>query len=284
MIIAAWIIFGASFVGLVLVLLSKVPTIEERVVGRMRVLIVTDSFLGYVGRKFRIGLEKIWHFILEAKDLKPPLPINRLMHAGQTTLAPAKKAFRIRIRQSEAEPAWMPEAAELAPSDTATDMEHRYLEAIKRDRNDSAAYEGLARLYLQEKNFSEAAETFEYLTKLDPMRDVYWSNLGLSLFSIKKFTQAQNAYQKALDLNDKIPVRWINLALCLDNLDQTSKAVKAIAHAVALDSGNLNYQFLLADMYMKLDNKVRAEEVLESILKLEPTNKPAREKLMKIRI
>ncbi len=203
---------------------------------------------------------------------------------GQMSLPSAKKAFRIRIRQSEAEPAWMPEAAELDPKQANSDIEHRYLEAIKRNPEDMAAYEGLARLYLQEKNFAEASETFDYLTKMDPTRDVYWSNLGLSLFSLKLFREACNAYQKALDLNNKIPVRWINLALCLDNMDETAKSVKAITQALQLDPRNINYQFLLADMYMKMENKVRAEEVLEHILQFEPTNKPAREKLMKIRI
>lgn len=206
------------------------------------------------------------------------------MHIGQLKLPTPKKAFRIRIRQSDAEPVWMPEAAELDTNPELVDIEHRYLEAIKRNPNDIPSYEGLARLYLQEKNFQDAAETFEYLTELAPNRDVYWSNLGLSLFSVKKFKEARDAYQKALDLNNKIPVRWINLALCLDNLDDTARAIKAITQATELDPRNINYQFLLADMYVKMDNKVRAEEVLEHILKLEPTNKPAREKLMKVRI
>jgi len=282
MILAAWIILSVSALGFILLWLSKIPVISDRVVGRSKMLMLTDSFFGYLWRKFKLLLGKIWHFILEAKDLKPPLPKLR-MNIGQMSLPSPKKAFRIRIRQSEAEPAWMPEAATLAP-DENQDIEHRYLEAIKRNPADVVAYEGLGRLYLQERNYDEAAETFEYLTRLDPNRDVYYSNLGLSLFSVKQFRKACNAYQKALDLNNKIPVRWINLALCLDNLDEPAKAVKATLQAVQLDRRNVNYQFLLADMYMKMGNKVRAEEVLQQILQIEPTNKPAREKLMKIRI
>jgi tetratricopeptide (TPR) repeat protein len=284
MMLFAWIIFGLSGVVLVLTILSKLPVISDRVVGRSRMLMLTDTLFGYIKRKLKIFFEMLWHAVLEAKDLKPPLPINKLTHLGQYPLQTAKKAFRIRIRQSEAEPVWMPEAATLDPKEAIVDMEQRYLESIKRNPRDIQAYEGLARLYLQEKNYNEAAEAFEYLTKLEPNRDVYWSNLGLSLFSIKKFKEATNAYQKALDLNSKIPVRWINLALCLDNQDETVKAVKAITQALQLDPRNINYQFLLADMYMKMQNKVRAEEVLEKILQLDPTNKPAREKLMKIRI
>lgn len=286
MITAAWIIFAIGVVWLLLLMLSKVPVISDRVVGRSRVLVLTDSLFGYIKRKIKIFFERVFHFILEAKDLKPPLPINRIAHTAAHSMEAAKKAFRIRIRASEAEPVWMPEAAALNAESAAehADIEQRYLESIKRNPNDIASFEGLGRLYLQEKNYPEATETFEYLTKLNPKRDVYWSNLGLSLFSIKRYKEASIAYQKALDLNDKIPVRWINLALCLDSLDEPMKSIKAVTQALQLAPRNINYQFLLADLYMKMDNKVRAEEVLEHILQIEPTNKPAREKLMKLRI
>ena len=106
----------------------------------------------------------------------------------------------------------------------------------------------------------------------------------MALFCSRQFRQACEAYEKALIINSKIPVRWINLALCFDNLDEHIKAVKAITQALQLDRFNINYQFLLADMYIKLENIVRAEEVLEQILQIDPTNRQARVKLMKIRI
>ncbi len=285
MIVFAWIIFGLAAFILISLVLSKIPVITDRVVGRSRMLMLTDSVWGYLKGKLKIFAESVWHAVLEAKDLKPPLPVNKLTHLGQyPALDTAKKAFRIRIRQSDAEPVWMPEAAELASESEPKNIEDKYLEAIKINPTDISAYEGLGRLYLQEKNFQEAAETFEYLTKLNPSKDVYWSNLGLSLYSVKKFREAAEAYEKALELNNKIPVRWINLALCMDSMDEPAKAIKAITQALQLDPRNTPYQFLLADMYMKIQNKVRAEEVLEQILQIDPTNKPAREKLMKIKI
>ena len=82
----------------------------------------------------------------------------------------------------------------------------------------------------------------------------------------------------------KITWHWINLALCFEALEDYSKAVKALNMALQLDKLNINYMTLLADAYVKLENNVRAEEMLEQILSLEPTNKNAREKLMKLRI
>jgi len=56
------------------------------------------------------------------------------------------------------------------------------------------------------------------------------------------------------------------------------------AQALQLDKSNINYLNLLADTYVKLENNVRAEEVLEQILGLDPTNRLAREKLMRLKI
>jgi hypothetical protein len=41
---------------------------------------------------------------------------------------------------------------------------------------------------------------------------------------------------------------------------------------------------MLADEYMKIPNRIRAEEVLEQILSQDPTHRVARERLMKLKI
>ena len=247
----------------------------------MRVQLLADDLLTYLWRKLKIQAGKMWHFILEAKDLKPQIPTLPL----NMNVDKVKKVFRIRVKEDEKDPDWMPEvSAETANVVKGSSPEQLYLETIKRNPTDQGSYEGLGRLYLQEKNYSEAAETFRFLTKLDPTRDIYWSNLGLSLYSIKEYREAANAYDKALKINSKVPVRWINLALCFDAMDETGKAIKAITSALALDKNHSSYLSLLADLYLKAQNKVRAEEVLEQILHQDPGNKPAREKLMKLRI
>src|SRR3989344_5106740 len=71
---------------------------------------------------------KIWHFILEAKDLKPVT--GKVLHHQ---VEKVRSIFRVRIRSSSEEPQWLPEAAELTGV-TASNLsqEERYLEAIKR--------------------------------------------------------------------------------------------------------------------------------------------------------
>lgn len=283
MVLFVTIIFVASLltiVSLISLKLAKGQHSHTIRISKVGLVGAPESLWAYIWRKAKIGGRKLWHFILEAKDLAPAKSKNI-----QDRYQRVKKAFRIKIRSSETDPHWLPEATELVEEKVAQkNPEDLYLEAIRRNPNDKQSYEALGRLYLQNKNFGEAAETYEYLTKLDPRRDSYFSNLGFAYYSAGEFAQAASAYEKALSINNKIPTRWINLAMCFEGLDDHSRAVKAFTQALQLDKMNTSYMMLMADAYLKIPNPVRAEEVLEQILALEPTNKSAREKLMRLKI
>lgn len=284
MIIVSWILLVIAALGCATVILTKLPAVLHRptIGGRVRIVTAAEGLHAYFTRKFKGLGSKLWHFVLEAKDLKPtPL----ITHQVQKV----KQVFKVRIRSSQEETLWMPEVSSIIeqpkdeeePTHTA---EQLYLNQIKSDPNNQQAYEGLGRLYLQEKNFKEASDTFKFLTRLDPSRDVYWSNLGLSLYSISQYKEAVTAFEKALSLNGKVPARWVNVSLCYEALNDVPRMIKALNQAIHLDRRNINYLQLLAEAYLKAQNKVRAEEVLEQVLAIDPTHKQAREKLMKIRI
>jgi tetratricopeptide (TPR) repeat protein len=283
MVTISWILLAIAFIGACAVLLAKLPGVLTRptIGGRVRIVSAAEGLWSYILRKLRFRMGKIWHFILEAKDLKPTPLIN---HQVQKV----KQVFKVRIRSNKEEPLWMPEVAGIieqaksAPDEKTA--EQFYLNAIKSDPNNKEAYEGLGRLYLQEKNFKESAETFKFLTRLDPSRDTYWSNLGLSLYSVQEYREASKAYEKAVSMNGKIPARWVNLSLCYEALHDLPRTIKALNQAVNLDRRNINYMLMLSDAYLKYGNRVRAEEVLEQVLAIDPTHRVAREKLMKIRI
>lgn len=223
--------------------------------------------------------KKVWNFILEAKDIKTP---ERLT----TGVQKVKQIFRVRVRRSKREPVWLPEATNIKVSTEENGVstpEQIYLQAIKKNPQDKKAYEGLGRLYLQEKKFEEAIETFEFLTRLDESEDVYWSNLGLCYFSTKDFRKAIGVYEKSLNLNSRVSSRWLNLGLCFEAMGEYTKAVKAAISALELDPLNTSYLNFLADLYLKIPNKVKAEEVLEKILEIDPTNRAIAEKLSKIK-
>lgn len=283
MIIFAIILFILSFLVVASMFLFKLSVLSEgsripvRMTGQNTHL---SSLRLYFKKKISIVAGKLWHFILEAKDLKPVA--TKTFETGAKKL---KKVFRIRIRTQDNEPHWLPEAQELTvQSQVNHNPEDIYLEAIKKNPQDMKAFEALGRLYLQNKNYADAAEAYEYLTQLDRNRDIYWSNLGLSYYGLKQFPKAIAGYQKALELNNKVPTRWINLSLCFEALEDYTKAIKALTQALALDKLNVNYMMMLAEIYLQIPNNIRAEEVLEQILVIEPTNRLAREKLMRLKI
>jgi tetratricopeptide (TPR) repeat protein len=289
MVTIAWVIFAISVLGMAAVVLSKLPQVLIKPASRGRLVIVADNIFDYFWHKFKQLANYAWRFVLEAKDIRPSTK------SITTSVDKVKKVFKIRIRQSEKEPDWLPEATDQVegskPAPVLSEASHEvktaeelYLRTIQREPNNRQAYEGLGRLYLQEKNFNEAVETFKFLTKIDPGRDVYWSNLGISQYSLKDYVSAAASYERALKINGKVPARWINLALCFEAVDEHQRSVKAINRALELDPRNINYKMLLADIYLKVTNKVRAEEVLTQVLAQDPTNKIARERLMKLRV
>ncbi|HEX9502746.1 MAG TPA: tetratricopeptide repeat protein [Patescibacteria group bacterium] len=283
MIISLVVVLAVAVLVAVSLFLFKLGQLNSRPQIRLRITPTTTHHYDlwpYIKQKLGIVAHKLWRFILEAKDLKPAAT-----KTFESQYEKVKSAFRIRIRSSTADPQWLPEAAELSIKPSANQTpEDLYLAAIKKNPHDREAYEALGRLYLQNKNYADAVQTYEYLVKLDPTRDIYYSNLGMSHYSLKEYQKAKEAYEKALSINSKIPTRWVNLGLCFEALEDYTKAVKALSSAVQLDKLNVNYLSLLADAYVKLENYVRAEEVLEQILALEPGNKTAREKLMRLKI
>ena len=272
----AWMVLLISLMGILLLFISKIPVLASRSKIKMA---EGNNVPRLVQNGFKFLFVKFWHFVLEAKDLSRKTNLNE-------SVAKVKKVFKIRIGDKGKESRWLPEEVaelEATPERTSKTPEELYLSSIQKNPNDISSYEGLGRLYLQEKNFAEAAEIFRYLTDKRPEKDIYWSNLGLSLYTIKDYKGSVVAYEKALNANNKIPTRWINLSYCFIALDELPKAVKAIQAALKLDSKNINYLTLLADTYLKAQNKVRADEVLRQVLQIDPTNKLAIEKLMRNR-
>src|SRR6185503_10976397 len=113
MVIFAWIILTLAVLGLVAVVLSKLPRLLVRPTARVKLMVAADGFLASFWYKIRQLTRWLWHFVLEAKDIRPTKIISSEMDK-------VKKVFRIRIRESEADPVWMPEVADHGERTTKT--------------------------------------------------------------------------------------------------------------------------------------------------------------------
>jgi len=81
-----------------------------------------------------------------------------------------------------------------------------------------------------------------------------------------------NIATSEIDQNPKDPNRWINRAVIFSKNNMYNESVADIATAMKIDSMNVDYHHLLADVYLKMANSSLALITVERAEKLEPTN------------
>ena len=190
----------------------------------------------------RFWVQKVWHYMLEAKDLKPSAAASykirkMFAHAGPQkpeTAAAAHKPI----------PA-APPASSHAPTEPHRPSEAEILAAIKKEPKNHKHYDDLGRLYLDQKNFSDAKDLYLYLVNHDPGHSDYHAKLAYSSYQLREFSTAVEHYKKSVALDPTHPNRYYNLALCLSVLGRQSEAVENFEQAVHLEPQNQKYQSAL---------------------------------------
>lgn len=230
------------------------------------------------------GARKLWHFVLEAKDF------SRTSAAGRNFLQKFRLA-KIAIpkphlpffRPSNSLESYLQRGQTLLEAEDYPGAERQFIRAIELDPKNEPAFAALGKLYLLQKKFEEAAETYNFLLKLHPENDTYWANLGQAYHNERLYEKAIAAYEKAIDLNPENPRRYINLGLTLEAKKHLEEAILNYRRAVDLEKGNTQFLLVLAEALAKKGEKNEAEIIFEQILVLEPTNHLAREKLMALK-
>lgn len=240
-------------------------------------------------RNWRLKLQnfmaKAWNFLYyylsAAKDHTSKDYLGRVSKALRLDKIPSPLRFRFNFPTSTTHLSKPLESAK--KYDDSEEAEKSLIEIIKKHPNSRAAYESLGKLYLERQKYQDALEVYKYLSGHHPEQDLYWSKLGMAFFNLQNYEKAAASYQRAIGIRSDLPNRYINLALCFEALGNLDQAAEAVIQALELSAGNVQYLHLLADLYIRLENKARAEEILEKILESEPTNNSAREKLMQLK-
>jgi len=219
--------------------------------------------------------KQLWHFVLEVKEISKnprfrsfPKVLSRFHFpkAGSLLFFGGRKALR------------GPKLAE-----NFEEAERNFINVIKRDPHNEAAYAGLAKLYLAGKKYKEAAETYKFLIKHHPDNDDYYSHLGQAYHSTKKYAPAAAAYEQAIALAPQNPGHYMNLGKALEIQGHLEEAILNYRRAADLDGENPQYLMMLSEALVKKGDHAQAQAFLEKILVLEPTNSDAREKLMQLK-
>lgn len=230
---------------------------------------------------------KLWQFVLEAKQISKT---SGSFLARQNFREKFKRAGlrlpkpRLRFFGDADSPEFFLHQAEASlEREDYLDAERQYIKVIEKDPKSEAAYSGLGKLYLAQRKFDEAAQTYGFLVKHYPQNGSYHSSLGQAFHGQKLYERAVEAYERAIELQPANPKRYINLGLTLEAQKHLEEAILNYRKAADIEKNNTQFLLVLAEALIKKEEKKQAEAVLEEILILEPTNHLAREKLMQLK-
>jgi len=187
----------------------------------------------------RFWSQKIWHFVLEAKDLKPSAASGykiRKMFAHQEKQGATDN-------QDKARPAGT--AAALPLEQTTKSREDEILAAIKKEPRNHKNYDDLGKLYLEQKSFSDAKDIYLYLVNHESGHSEHHAKLAYSCYQLREYTSAIEHYKKSIALDSTHPNRYYNLALCLSVMGKHKEALENFQKAASLEPQNQKYQMAL---------------------------------------
>ncbi len=145
-----------------------------------------------------------------------------------------------------------------------------YSEAIRIDDQFFPAKMNLALLYNQMGNNAQAEALLRDITEKHPdVHEAYYS-LALLLAEMNNYEEAATYLEIA---GNKMPDRariFYNLALIKQFLKDNESAEKNLLNAIALEPGNLDFLYALADHYIKTGDIEKARPYAEKILSIYP--------------
>lgn len=159
--------------------------------------------------------------IRELKLLLRPVGalLKRLIHRGYARALELERRYRhaavgtIHHRLLPTSPKKMMEEAERAERRGATEeAEHLMIEVIKADPKNAKAYEKLGRLYQRNRQYKEAAESFDFALKLNPQDASAHANVGELTLAQGDLETALKEFQAAVAIKPANP-RYLNFLL-----------------------------------------------------------------------
>ncbi len=227
--------------------------------------------LGRASKSFSMRIVRpIWHFMLEAKDLKE----GRILASKVAEFVrPGRRVINIGAFST------LKKAERLVNEEKYAQAEVIYYDVIKKHPQEYGAYEGLVKVFAKQKRHDEVIETLIYLLKHNPDNDRYLAQIGFALMSQKRWDDAIEAYEKSIEVNSLVPTRFMNLGLSYQAKGDWQKASQNFKRAVDLEPANMQYLMKLIDAYEELGLRTEAIAELRRALGMDPANEAVRQRL-----
>ena len=181
---------------------------------------------------------------------------------------------QVRSLLSSAEKAWKQQKFE--------EVERLLIQALTIHPHDIDVRSRLGKLYLTTDRENKAEAMYRELLQL---RDdvAFHANLGLAYYRQEKFLEACQSYQEALNRDPKNPDRTAALGracIAARRFDEAAPLLEKASQFLTRDTELLH---LLAESYLQLGEREKAEEAYRRINKLEPYNEDVKAKIAAIK-
>ncbi len=184
-----------------------------------------------------------------------------------------------------------------------------FLMAVDMNKLDVFAFHYLGNIYLQRDNINKAAEYFDKAMKINPRHVSRGIHFGKVLVQKGMLKKAQSVFDKAIDLSDdpltlqeeivelclqnemyaysiklmkfiiqQVPTRYdlaLKIGLAYENLGERKKALAYLIEAGNKDQKNIDIMIHIAKNFLALKQPIKAEQVIKSILEIDPENSEA---------
>jgi tetratricopeptide (TPR) repeat protein len=162
------------------------------------------------------------------------------------------------------------------------EVERLLIQALTISPSDIDVGAQLARLYLTTNRENKAEAMYrELLIQRDDVS--FHANLGLAYYRQGKFLEACQSYQEALNRDPKNPERTAALGRSCIAAQRFDEAAPLLEKASQFLSRDTEILHLLADCYLQMNDREKAEESYRRIHKLEPYNEEIKAKIHSIR-
>lgn len=138
------------------------------------------------------------------------------------------------------------------------DAERRYLEVLSLDPRHAEAYKGLGQIYLKQKVYAQAKETFLFLVKMKSADDATYAGLADVAESENDFAAAEAWRLKAVEFNPRHAHRHAQLAEFYLAHQEPAKAWPSAKRASDLEQMSAKYLELSLEIAILLNDKKEA--------------------------
>lgn len=198
-------------------------------------------------RLHRIGSEKatpwslaVRHLIVGAKTVYHAayvrlIKLERFYKQATSPLAILAPSVKDRVKLI------LDDARSLARDMKWADAERRYLEALTIDKRSFEAYKGLGILYLKQKLYPQATETFTFILKSNKADDLVFSGLAEIAEAEGDLVKAEEMRLKALEYNPRLPHLHAELAHFYVRQGKADRAWVYAQKSTELDPKSVRY-------------------------------------------